>query len=240
MISDLQACLALAEQGDSIAQNRLGVMYDTGDGVTPDRDMAIKWYTRSAEQGLAKAQFNLGRLYESTRRSCEELPPDSDVARLWYEKAALQGLDRAQFALGVIDHQACCRLMKSVFRTDREEAKVRAACAEKWYSQAAEQGHENAIFGLGVMFINGIGRSFRNESIEDIIKRFRRDALRGDPCAQYNLGCCYVRGLGVDKDYNIGWSWMEKSAAQDYEHAIRFITNPVRRLRASQSQRDVH
>ena len=33
-----------AEQGDAIAQFNLGAMYDTGKGVTEDKQEAVKWY----------------------------------------------------------------------------------------------------------------------------------------------------------------------------------------------------
>ena len=49
-----------AEQGDSMAQFNLGLMYDNGRGVPQDNTEAAKWYRKAAEQGYANAQFNLG------------------------------------------------------------------------------------------------------------------------------------------------------------------------------------
>ncbi len=42
---------AMAEQGDTKAQNKLGSMYFTGSGVPRDYKMAAKWYHLSAAQG---------------------------------------------------------------------------------------------------------------------------------------------------------------------------------------------
>ena len=53
---------ALAGTGDARAQFALGLMYDNGEGVTADRAEAVAWYTRSAEQGYGKAQYNLALL----------------------------------------------------------------------------------------------------------------------------------------------------------------------------------
>ena len=46
----------LAEQGDAAAQYNLGFLYMKGKGVPQDIKMVIKWYTKAAEQGNAKAQ----------------------------------------------------------------------------------------------------------------------------------------------------------------------------------------
>ena len=35
-------------------------MYDTGNGVAQNDTEALKWFRKSAEQGYAKAQYNLG------------------------------------------------------------------------------------------------------------------------------------------------------------------------------------
>ena len=53
----------LAEQGDAVAQNNLGVMYENGQGVAQDFAEALKWYRKSAEQGYVVAQHNLGLMY---------------------------------------------------------------------------------------------------------------------------------------------------------------------------------
>ena len=45
-----------AEQGYAKAHYNLGVMYENGEGVPEDDKEAVKWYTKSAEQGLADAQ----------------------------------------------------------------------------------------------------------------------------------------------------------------------------------------
>lgn len=53
----------LAEQGDALAQNNLGFMYNRGYGVLQDYAEAVKWYTKSAEQGCALGLAGLGDMY---------------------------------------------------------------------------------------------------------------------------------------------------------------------------------
>ena len=51
-----------ANQGNPDAQNNLGLMYRTGEGVPQDDAEAVKWFRLAAEQGDAEAQSNLAAL----------------------------------------------------------------------------------------------------------------------------------------------------------------------------------
>jgi hypothetical protein len=53
----------LAETGDAAAQNRLGLIYQNGEGVPQNDAEAVRWYLKAAEQGYADAQNNLGLMY---------------------------------------------------------------------------------------------------------------------------------------------------------------------------------
>ena len=49
-----------AEQGDALAQYRLGFKFANGQGVPKNETMAIKWFRKTADQGLPQSQYNLG------------------------------------------------------------------------------------------------------------------------------------------------------------------------------------
>ena len=109
-----------AEAGDAKAQLALGDSYYLGNGVRKDRTEAMKWVTRSAEQGNAEAQCALGR--ETT---------DPKKAVKWLTKSAEQGNGVAQRELGY-----CYVKGKGVTKDDKE--------AFKWFTKSAEQGDESA------------------------------------------------------------------------------------------------
>ena len=77
----------LAEQGDALAQNNLGLMYDNGWGVPKDSKLVVKWYRKSAEQGHAKAQSNLGWMYGNG----EGVPKDYVLSHMWFNLSAANG-----------------------------------------------------------------------------------------------------------------------------------------------------
>ena len=57
---DFEEIKKCAEAGDAHAQLQLGICYFNGDGVREDKTEAVIWFRKAAEQGLAKAQYNLG------------------------------------------------------------------------------------------------------------------------------------------------------------------------------------
>ncbi len=75
-----------AEQGDASAQNNLGHMYRTGQGVAQDYAEAVKWWRKAAEQGDAKAQYNLGHMYSYGLG----VPQDQVQAHMWFNLAAFR------------------------------------------------------------------------------------------------------------------------------------------------------
>jgi len=89
---------------------------------------AIEWIRKSANQGNADAQYNLGVIYEIARG----VPQDFAEAAKWYRKAAEQGNADAESNLGFL-----YSLGRGVPQDYVE--------AYKWWNLAAAQGETNAI-----------------------------------------------------------------------------------------------
>jgi GAF domain/PilZ domain/Sel1 repeat len=81
--------LRLAQKGDPVAQNALGLRYATGEGVTLSEREAVRWFTKAAEAGYVPAQSKLGSIYYSGRG----VPQDSNRAYFWMVVARLSGDD---------------------------------------------------------------------------------------------------------------------------------------------------
>ena len=77
-----------------------------------------------AEQGDARAQYNLGVKYDNGEGVIE----DDKLAVEWYTKAAMQGYARAQYNLGVKYDNG-----EGVIKDDK--------VAVEWYTKAAMQGY---------------------------------------------------------------------------------------------------
>ena len=111
----------LADEGSASAQFELGRMFENGNGVGKNSQLAVFWYGKAAEQGHAEAQTSLAVLYarglgvprnDSYAVAQYDLgymyarglgvPRDDRQAIDWYRKAAGQGVVKAQYNLGEI------------------------------------------------------------------------------------------------------------------------------------------
>jgi uncharacterized protein len=122
---------AKADSGDAEAQNSLGVYYfmgfGGGDSIELAWEKAVYWFTKSAEQGHATAQYGLGLMYDKG----EGVTQDKEQALYWYTKSAEQGKDYAQYRLGEMHYYGEGTV------DDRREAAY-------WIKKAYENGHEGA------------------------------------------------------------------------------------------------
>lgn len=117
-----------ANQNQPAAQYRLAKLYEIGEGVTQDSEMARQLTERAARNGNRIAMHDLALYYAEGRGGVEA---DLPTAANWFEKAAERGVVDSQFNLGVL-FESGQGLPKNV--TD----------AFVWYSIAAGQGDQFA------------------------------------------------------------------------------------------------
>ena len=59
----------------------------------------------------------------------------------------------------------------------------------------------------------------KNEKNEEAFEYYLKAARQGDAEAQYNLGVCYRKGYGVEKDLTEAVKWLRKAADQGFAEA---------------------
>lgn len=90
--------MPFAVRGDAQAQFAVGEMLRGGNGTPRNREEAIIWTRRSAEQGHSAAQCNLGiSLFRGWGT-----PPDPQAAIDWWLRAAINKNAHAMFNLGSV------------------------------------------------------------------------------------------------------------------------------------------
>jgi TPR repeat protein len=159
----------------------------------------VKWWRKTAEQGHASAQYNLGFCYANG----QGVAKDEAEAVKWYRKAAEQGLADAQCSLGY-----CYNNGQGVVRDWAEGV--------KWWRMAAEQGHASAQYNLGFCYANGQGVA-KDEA--EAVKWYLKAAEQGLAAAQHNLGSRYDNGQGVVKEEAEAARWYRKAAEQGLAQA---------------------
>jgi TPR repeat protein len=205
-----------ASEGDAEAQYKLAECYENGDGVSKALAEAVKWYRRSAEKGLAAAQCSLGRCYQNG----DGVSKDLDEALKWYQRAADQGDSEAQYSTAF-----CCYAQQD------------PDGAMKWLLQAANQGHAAAQFRLGAYYHKGLGK---NDNFEKAIHWYEaaareyykseepsavnhgRDARKWRAKAQQQLGSCYLKGSGVERDPTVAVKYF-KMASENGDPSSQYV-----------------
>ena len=130
---------------------------------------AYAWYAKSADQGYAKAQYNLALLLEHGRGTA----PDSQSARGWFMQAAVGGnadaVDRLLRYAEEGDLESQAQVGRMYYLGHGLPRDLREAFG--WTRKAAEQGHVAAAFSLGVMYEKGQGHP---QSYQDAASWYQR------------------------------------------------------------------
>ena len=176
-----------AEQGDAVSQFNLGLMYDTGEGVTQDYQEAVRWYRLAAAQGHADAKFNLAVMYANGYGVAQDY---QEAIRL-YQALAERGEADAQTKLGLIYAEG------QGVKQDYQEA-------VRWYRLAAEKGDAAAQFILASMYDYGRGVT---QDYQEAVRWYRLAAEQGNSLALGRLGLMYYEGQGVPQDYVKSYMW---------------------------------
>lgn len=120
------------------AQNGLGLMFLNGEGITKNKDEALKWFSKAASQNYAPAQVNLGLILSSDNGKDQ----NQTKAFSLFFKAAEQGHPDGQYMVGLRFHQG--------IGTAQDFCKARY-----WYREAMEHGSLGGQTGLGLLYYNG-------------------------------------------------------------------------------------
>ena len=204
------------------------VMSKIGDICTVENGtrLAIEWYKKAAEHGLAKAQNRYAELLFEAGKYTE--------AFKWFEMAAKQGLAVAQthlvncyvYGIGVstdyiIAKQWCAKAVKQDYDVAQyfmakffvRDAKERYI----WCRKAADQGYAKAQNMVGRYFEEGWGNISKNEA--KAVEWFRKAAEQGYDVAQNNLGIHLEQGIGCVVNQKEAFEWYKKAAEQGLAEA---------------------
>jgi TPR repeat protein len=156
-----------ARAGNPIAQLRLGMLYENGDGVPRSYKSAIYWLTQAANAGEPGSQAELAAYYEEG----DILPENWDTAARLYQASAVQG-----WHLGQSGYARCFQFGIGVPQNRTQ--------AIAWFQLAAAQGNAKGAYYAKWLSdrTNNIG--FRSQMEHDIVitpLRFAGNLYGGDP-----------------------------------------------------------
>lgn len=160
-------------------------------------------FRQAADQGQARAQYNLGLLY---KQGLDIARSDTEAVKN-FQLAAGQGYARAQYHLGVM------------YKEGRGVAQNYAKAVE-YFHLAAGQGHAHAQYHLGVIYQDGEGVT---QNYTEAIKYYHLAADQGHADAQYNLGDIYRNKRYAGHDYAKSVKHFQLAADQGHDYATLYL-----------------
>ena len=198
-----QLCATEGEQGNAEAARRMGMMYLRGDGGAINEADALGWLQRAASRDDREAQYELGRLFQSSPRYRNE-----GQALHFLTRAADAGHAAAQFQVA--------RMHEKGTATPKNLGE-----ALRWFRRAAEQGHAGAQAGLGIFYMKGQGTG--RDDVQ-AVEWLRKGAENGSADAMYYLGVLYSEGRGgLAKSPSNAREWYSRAAALGNPEARRAL-----------------
>ena len=210
-----------AEHGDTLAMQNLGYYYwpDFRKADNTDIIKAIEWFTKAANEGNAKALYELGRIYEQSAY----LTHDEVKAYQCYRQASENGYPEAAISLGrcylvgkgteqntslavkAIEQavhngfaHAALDLYEYCYEEEHEDSRIYRKKALKLLQKAAEHQNAEAHYNLAACY--GAGNGVK-KSDEKCFEHTRKAAELGFLLACNDMGVYYQRGQCVEQDY---------------------------------------
>lgn len=166
--------IAASDGNNFVAQQRLGEMYEYGDGVIKNLTKAMDWYRIAAEQGDAISQHNLGVAYERGLG----VKTDYVTSFKWYEAAAKNGFCDSMHNLGNCYNHG--------IGTDKDLSK-----ALYWFYASAKKGDMDSAYALGKILCSPErSKEEHKEGIDWLMQAVKN----GNYLACYELGVIQAEG----------------------------------------------
>ncbi len=188
-----------AEVGDPVAQNELGIRYCLGIDVEKDPAKALPWFRKAAQQGNAKAYFNLGAAFYNG----DGVAINDEESCVSFMLAADAGDTRGQEAVERVrrneksDSIVQCEALTASAYLRGGPIKQDLGQALHWYTKAANAGSGLACERLAYLYSQGIGVQ---PDKEQSLKWLQHSADLGYLPAVFELGMAYETGTTVPQD----------------------------------------
>lgn len=217
-----------AEMGHADAQYELGRSFEEGCGTRKDCAKAIVWYRKAAEQGCAEAMCSLGDCF----RLGKGIEADAEEASGWYTRASGKGCTRAdrQIAIWAEERGTRKRIagenasMRSFLENRAKSRKIGLFAAAMFVVISVfvsfAYWHIAACGGRDSSEAPAQAKAHTVTESESCAESYRKAAEQGDAKAQFELGRCYEKGLGVSTDYNAAADWYRRAADKTNAEAM--------------------
>ncbi|KAI8875574.1 HCP-like protein [Backusella circina FSU 941] len=218
---------AATSKNNPKAQYRLGLMYETGKGVSQDQIIALEYYKQSRKNGNSDVLYRLAHMYVNGYGVPQILGKGFDfiieathkepgealnlLSELYENEKGKIGIDlktmldlKARSGDIVIQYQ-----LGILFITAKLPSYDNIKEGIEWLSKASDGGYIDASYQLGMLYEEGIHIS---QNYQKAIGLYQIAAVKGSENALYRLAQIYHCGSGINHDYRKAFDLYTKAA----------------------------
>ncbi|KAJ3439309.1 erad-associated e3 ubiquitin-protein ligase component-related [Anaeramoeba flamelloides] len=196
----IQIIAKKSEEGDGFLQNILGIMYQEGNGLEKNKEVAFQWFKKSAKNNETTGMNNLAIAFHTGKG----VKKNHAKSFKWFKRAAKLGYPSSVNNVGV------CYLNGDGTEKDLKRA-------YKCFNRSLENGNILSCNSVGYMFLMG-------ETIERNPHRAVKLFFKGDRFGNVNctssIGYCYTSSDGLPKDDKKAFQYFLKAAEQKDDQSM--------------------
>lgn len=191
--------LPAAKQEEPYAQYILWWIAAIGNGDGVHKEEAYQWLAKSAEQGFAKAEYHIGLEYCSGKN----LELNRELGIVYLTRALFHGMNNAIPELANAWHAIAYE------EKDTENKRIAEYNTLLWANKAYSMGYDYMRLVIAIVRIYGVEDIGDKKDDVAVVMEF---AEKNDTYAQKELANCYHLGIGVEKNTEKVYYWLEKAA----------------------------
>ncbi len=177
------------------------------------------FFEKTPKKIIPEEEYKLGMRYlEGT-----DVNKDIDEARRLFISAANWGYPKAQYQLGLyyesgllnlpVDKSESLKWLRKAANKGHQEAAIHLV--EIYKKDAEQNNYPEAQYQLALCFKDGFGVVKKDE--KEAVKWYEKAAEQGFTPAQLNLGVCYARGEGIERNLAKAVKLYEQAAIKEPE-----------------------
>jgi len=228
-----------AEQNYVPAQLTLAKMYQEGQNVPKNEEMAFQWYLCAAKMADPQAYYQIGLAFIQGQL---KQPKNQDLGVDYLKQAADLGYMPAQYTLASLyldgnavlsDREQAMDYLMQAANAGWIDAQLKLAealiqfslpqydkAAYHWLQKASNHQHIEALYELAKCYHDGIGT---NVDYPQAAKIYQQLAAREHYPSHFKLGQMYYDGKGVEKDDDTAKKWLHSAALHKEPDAATWL-----------------
>lgn len=209
------------EAGSGLGYIGKGRLYEDGQGVARDYEMARSLYSKALDMGYAEANLDLGDLY----RDAHGVDIDCNAAMKYYEEAIAAG--------DVLCSRDAYARIGYLYRNGIAGIETNYDAANEWFQKGINAGSTSAMVGAAGMYYHGFGVE---RNVQDTRELLESAASQGNSIAMCSIAELILQSAQGEPDVQEARQWYQRAYELGEPEAMIQLGNLCRNIEGDYDQ----